>query len=139
MGEASLFPLFYLLFLVMSNTINTSNYELVASYRDDRFRTTTEIIDFMVGHYDRAIHHAYCCGDRLYAAHCASIAAERKAELLLRCGYWHDVAEAYRDAAWYAMSGNIVRDGKRPIYARILTERAVEYMAIARAMEPDCE
>lgn len=134
-----MFPLFYLLFLVMSNTINTSNYELVASYRDNRFRTTTEIIDFMVGHYDRAIHHAYCCGDRLYAAHCASIAAERKAELLLLCGYWHDVAEAYRDAAWYAMSGNIVRDGKRPIYARILTERAVEYMAIARAMEPDCE
>lgn len=117
--------------------INTSNYELVASLRGNRISATTEIIDFMVDHYDRAIRHAYRSGDKIYSAHCASIAAERKGDLLLQCGRWHDVAEAYRDAAWYAMNGNVVRNGHRPAQARRLVERATELLATVRAMEPD--
>ena len=118
---------------------NTSNYELVATLHGNRLRTTKEVTDFMVGHYDRAINHAYRDYDRCRAGYLASVAAERKAELLLMCGYWHDVADAYRDAAWHALGGNIKRDGKPVPYSPILVDRGIFFWTLGQKMSPSTE
>lgn len=115
---------------------NTQNYELVASLHGNRLRTTAELLDFMVGHYDHTIHHAYRDWDRCRASYLASVASERKAELLLMCGHCHDAADAYRDVAWHALGGNIRRDGRPVPYSPILVERGVFFWELGQRISP---
>ena len=117
---------------IMSNT----TYELVASLKGDRLKAMHDIAYVIFSSYDRDIERSYKNLRNPYLqAHHASLAAERKARMMRMCGYWHDVAEAYRDAAWHAM-GRSTRPLRRcESYERILAARAKEYIALAQEIE----
>ena len=116
--------------------MNNTTYELVASLKGDRLKATHDIICVIFSSYDRDIKHSY---ERLrnpyLQAHYASLAAERKARMMKMCGYWHDVAEAYRDAAWHAAGRSTKPLRRCESYEHALSSRAREYIALAEEIE----
>ena len=116
----------------MSNT----TYELVASLRGDCLRATNDIVCVILYGYDRDIRRSYeVLHNPYHQAHNASLAAERKARMMKMCGYWHDVAEAYRDAAWHAAGRSTKPKRRCESYERTLAARAREYIALAQEIE----